>query len=253
MNYLGGKFRQGPAIARFIHKNLRASDMYVEPFCGALGAAWRVAEMATGRVCMVLSDVHQPLITMWKALFSEWVPPDVITEEEYAELKLKRDPENPMTAYAGFGLSFAATYFSTYARSQRGVRPVANLRHCAALKKATMKKVDTISKHDVEFACTDYTAYADFVGCVFYLDPPYAGRSRQHKDSKPFVSDEFWDFVRNLSKNNRVFVTEFIAPKDFTLVHNFGDTVSRHWSSKGPDGTEEGIYVWTPTMKRLTL
>lgn len=89
--------------------------------------------------------------------------------------------------------------------------------------------------------CCDYSRYSDFRNHVFYLDPPYKDRTPQFKNS--FNHDKFWDFARQLSQKNLVFITEFQVPNDFKQIFNFGDTVTRHYSSKGKDGTTEAI--WT--------
>ena len=101
MNYMGGKHRQGPAIAKVIKTLLSPGCYYFEPFCGALGSAHRVAQILPERVTMHLSDVNEPLINMWKAALDGWVPPDVVTNDEYDRVKLIRDPTDPMTAYCG--------------------------------------------------------------------------------------------------------------------------------------------------------
>ena len=51
---------------------------------------------------------------------------------------------------------------------------------------------------------------------MFYFDPPY-------KDTKNYSKfkinyDEFYDFVRELSKNNFCFISEFNMPDDFKIV-----------------------------------
>ena len=52
-------------------------------------------------------------------------------------------------------------------------------------------------------------------GCVIYCDPPYAGTTG-YVDS--FDNEEFWNVVREWSKNNIVLVSEQVAPPDFKVV-----------------------------------
>ncbi len=54
MQYLGGKYRQGKMIARIISPYLINNITYIEPFCGAMGVASRVAKFYCGP--MILSD-----------------------------------------------------------------------------------------------------------------------------------------------------------------------------------------------------
>jgi len=93
MNYMGGKWRQGPKIAEFVSKLIRPGMTYYEPFCGAMGAAFRAAPVcvAAGARGVVLSDYSVPLINMWRAAMSGWVPPDVVSQETYDDVKRERE------------------------------------------------------------------------------------------------------------------------------------------------------------------
>ena len=83
MRYRGGKHRQGKKIAEIICAS-GVPSFYIEPFCGAMGSAHRVAELALSRdanISMLLSDAHSALVTMWQAILAGWQPPTMITEE----------------------------------------------------------------------------------------------------------------------------------------------------------------------------
>lgn len=51
---------------------------------------------------------------------------------------------------------------------------------------------------------------------VIYCDPPYHGTKPYPYDN--YDKDKFWDKVRELSKDNKVFVSEISAPADFKIV-----------------------------------
>lgn len=73
-----------------------------------------------------------------------WVPPDKLSEADYAQLKLKKDPSDP-------GCSFSGKYFRGYARG-------AETRNYAyGAKQSLLKKLDKCK--DVEFTCCDYRAW----------------------------------------------------------------------------------------------
>jgi len=77
---------------------------------------------------------------------------------------------------------------------------------------------------------------------VIYLDPPYAGRAKVY--GVDFDHGPFWEYALDLvGLDNTVLVTEFTAPEGWVAIHSFGDTVVRHYNSKGKDGTVESIYV----------
>jgi DNA adenine methylase len=228
MNYMGGKHRQGPAIAKMVQKVLKPNDHYFEPFCGAMGSAHQVAKILPTGVTMNLSDVNVSLIEMWKSVLAGWTPPDVVSNDEYDRIKAIRDPNDPMTAYCGYGMSFGGKWFGGYARNGVGTNYELNASRSALLKASVLLKASPYDQ-------------IDGIG-VWCLDPPYAGRTKAH--GVKFDHVKFWDWTRNLvNEGNRVLVTEFVAPKDFVPVHSWGDTVTRHYSSKGADGTNECIFV----------
>ena len=50
-----------------------------------------------------------------------------------------------------------------------------------------------------------------------YCDPPYANTTR-YSNSNIFNHREFWDYMRLLSQNNLVFISEINAPEDFIPI-----------------------------------
>lgn len=52
---------------------------------------------------------------------------------------------------------------------------------------------------------------------VIYCDPPYAN-TKQFANSQNFNYDEFWETMRQWSKNNYVLISELEAPDDFICI-----------------------------------
>ena len=52
---------------------------------------------------------------------------------------------------------------------------------------------------------------------MIYLDPPYAN-TKQFANSHNFDFDEFWETMRQWSKDNYVLVSELAAPDDFVCI-----------------------------------
>jgi len=183
---------------------------------------------------------------MWQALlFEGWKPPKRdIDEAEYLRLKSKKDANDPLTAYAGYGLSFGASYFNTYARSKTLPVKTYVAKFNGQIRRGVEKKRDALLKiPNLLVECCGYESYEGTKGGVFYLDPPYKERLIPYGDIKSFDHVKFWDFARRLSKDNVVFVTEYLAPEDWVAVHEFGDTVVRHYMGKGKDATNECIWM----------
>jgi DNA adenine methylase len=224
MNYMGGKFRQGPTIIQFLEEVLTPEKTYVEPFCGSM---WVASRMNHKR--MILSDVSRCLMSMW-AFFqhnTDFVLPDEISEDEYNEVKKVRDPDDWKTAYYGFGMSFGSRFFASY------VKPEARIGKGGTNKAKTLKNsTDTKrlnlfrSGKDVSLFNCDYRELKIPPNSVIYCDPPYANAGDIH-DSEPFDSEVFWNNVRSMVYDGHiVLVTEFTVPDDFEVLYNFGNTLT---------------------------
>lgn len=66
----------------------------------------------------------------------------------------------------------------------------------------------------IRFEVKDYQ-YTDTKGALIYCDPPYADSI---KYSQAFDNDKFWDWVRKMSQDNIVVVSEYNAPDDFECI-----------------------------------
>lgn len=93
--------------------------------------------------------------------------------------------------------------------------------------------------NDVEFVCGDVNNI-DCSNAVIYVDPPYRNTKR-YDANKNFNYDEFWESIRRLSKNNKVFVSEQIAPNDFCSV--WCEDVKRNCFGSMPKTARESL--WT--------
>lgn len=177
---------------------------YVEPFVG--GASVIQYIKCNLRVAY---DANEALITMWEAVCNGWKPPTDISEEEYAALRQADDPKNPMTAFAGFGCSFAGKWFGGYARSPSR-NYAANACHSIA------KKAKGLG--GVIWGCTDYRDTAYYSNAVVYCDPPYVNTTG-YGAVGTFDTAAFWEFVREMEADGMcVFVSEYTAPGDFESV-----------------------------------
>ena len=115
MRYLGGKSKIASRIAAVILSTVRERDRYIETCIGG-GAVFEVLAPHFARPCA--GDVHPDLMLMWQAVARGWVPPTAVTEEQYRSLK--NQPSSALRGFVGFGCSFAAKWFATYARDGFG-------------------------------------------------------------------------------------------------------------------------------------
>lgn len=201
MQYLGGKSKTRKQISAFLESVRKPGQTYFEPF---VGGAWVLQEMSGKRIA---SDGCYPLIAMYMDLQNGWIPPEVLSEEEYHTLKKDTDPYNGMRAFAGFGCSYSGMWFEGFARS--GSR-----NYCGNARNSLLKQLPKIK--DVQFrygVCTDFSPIESLV----YCDPPYYG-TKQYGAVSRFDHALFWQTMREWSKNNTVVISEYKAPEDFKCV-----------------------------------
>ena len=208
MQYLGGKGKIAKPIIELI-ESLRGSRDFLEPFCGGLSITGGVSGARRA------SDICQPLITLYQAIQQGWEPPDTLSEVEYLELKEKKDPQDPLTGFAGFGCSFSGIYFGGYARS--GAR-----NYALNAKRSLLKKLDKCQ--DVVFSCQSYASWNP-TNMMIYCDPPYANITTKpqhaYRGIEAWDADKFWKTVTDWShpsRNNVVLISEYSAPNGFQPV-----------------------------------
>ncbi len=135
---------------------------------------------------------------MWRSLRDGWEPPQDITEADYNWLSALRDPRDPTTAMAGFGCSFGAQWFASYA--DKGPTAYRVLKKQQALIQG------------VRFRCCSYFDLEP-QGMVVYCDPPYANTAG-YAAVGGFDSERFWETMYRWAQTNTVLVSEFSAPDD---------------------------------------
>ena len=153
---------------------------------------------------------------MFNALQKGWIPPSHISEEEYNRVRDNKDQyPDYYVGYVGFNATFGAKYFGGYARGFKadGVTP-RDYREEAY--RNLIKQLPYIA--DVKFICSDYldNEYNNLHNALIYCDPPYQGTTKYSTET--FNNDTFWNWCRKMSKDNKVFVSEYNAPKDFTCI-----------------------------------
>jgi DNA adenine methylase len=153
------------------------------------------------------SDLHPDLIEMWNSLQSGWIPPDIVSREEYHLLKNSKEI-SALKGFVGFGCSFSGKWFGGYAGNNTGRNYACNA------KNSLMKKLPGLK--NVEFRVSDYTGIEVCPKSLIYCDPPYKGTTGYSLGG--FDHEEFWQWVRYQSKENTVLVSEYEAPEDFTCV-----------------------------------
>jgi DNA adenine methylase len=221
MKYLGGKQRLGKHLSPYLHEIWDKNEKlvgYMEPFCGSLGVLKNMTDIDSKKI--VANDYHADLIEMWKEVQAgTFEYPSSISEKEYLEAKEMESP-SAYKAFVGFGMSFGGRYFGAYSQKYLNGKKED---FCKEMVNSLTRTAPLIQ--NVKFMNKDYRKLKP-KNMLVYCDPPYAKTKfpikyrREVKKYDTFDNEEFWDVVRDWSKNNVVVVSETTAPDDFVEVWN---------------------------------
>lgn len=201
MRYFGGKSRVAKKIVSYLESQRKKDQKFIEPF---VGGANIVSRMVGDREAY---DINSYLIELYKNLQNGYNLPDYISEEDYKYVKSHLDENPPLTAFVGFGCSYAGKWFGGYARGE-------GRNFAAEAKRSILKKMSTME--NVIFKCCDYKTL-HLSNCLIYCDPPYKGTTK-YNGVPDFDHKLFWEIMRKWSINNDVFISEYDAPDDFECV-----------------------------------
>jgi site-specific DNA-adenine methylase len=199
--YIGGKFRAKWLYQFLNHSRFDGLD-YIEPFLGMANVLMNIRNKAS----YTASD-NQPMLINLLQNIQIGICHDYpfITKEEYNELK--EDPYNDYNK-----ASFAAYTYSRLGKngdSYNDGRFLANINFYKRLQKSPSFK-------EAKITLKDYKDYSNERHALIYCDPPYENANYYKKS---FCHKEFWQWVREMSKNNFVFVSEYKAPDDMINIY----------------------------------
>lgn len=213
MKYVGSKNKLAKYIAPIIQGYItKDTKGYLEPFVGGANMIDKIqCDNKTG------CDIHEELIELLKYVQVNYESlPNTISEEEYIRVRdNKKDYPKWYIGLVGFCCGFGAKYFGGYARAFKndGITPrdmvneaIRNIKKQAP----NLKNINFIN-------CSFLDLPKDKIkGYVIYCDPPYRDTTKYATDSFPY--EAFYDWCRELSKNNVVLVSEYNMPNDFICV-----------------------------------
>ena len=162
--------------------------------------------------------------------------PTEVSEEYYKEIK-NSEPE-PIKSWVRFVCSFGAKLDNGFARNKVG-------QNYAKAGVGNAQK-QSPNLQGVKLINGSYDEYSDFENCLIYCDPPYEGTTSYKTGS--FDHDKFWQWCRDMSKKNVVFVSEYKAPDDFICV--WEGEVKTNFASQRDGATHkavEKLFKFSPT------
>lgn len=241
MKYMGSKRRIAKQIAPII--NNFPSSIFIEPFVGGFNITPFIE-----KPIIFASDIDCGLISLYQRLQSGWLPPEIVTEEMYTDIKNnKQNYPIEIVAYVGYALSFGGKYFGGYRRDKAGDNSYENEKtQSRRAYDSILKQIHTTQFRMASFACMNYYESVHFVSSfghekpyIVYCDPPYACATGY---KEKFNHQKFWEWVRQVSLDNYVVVSEYVAPEDFDVL--WEGKIPNTLNRKGNSSATEKLFIW---------
>lgn len=210
MKYMGSKSRFAKAIyAKICELSPRNGRAWVEPFAGGMNMICEVPHEDGPRYA---NDLNRYVIALFKHLVDCKNLPEFIEKEEHGKImKNKEAFDDWFVGYVGFCCAYNGV-FGTYAgRSNTKVGTVRDYQDES--KRHVLKQ--SLKMKEVWYCNASYDQIKIPKNSVIYCDPPYQNTTGYGVE---FNHAEFWNWVRQVSKEHDVFVSEYNAPEDFECV-----------------------------------
>ena len=180
------------------------------------------------------TDKLKCMITTLQAVQNGYVPPSTTTKEEFDECKFQ--DENPLKAFlhvlCGRSGRVAEREFHDAIEIQLLKMPAKTIKRAPELQ-------------GLNFIERDYQDWSDVKGALIYCDPPYFHcKKTWPKNFVGFDHDIFWDWVRMMSKENIVVVSEYSAPSDFKEIWS-KTFIACNWGKRRL--VNEKLFVYDPS------
>ena len=211
MWYVGSKNKLSKDLVPIIQSYITSDTKgYLEPFVGGGNVIDKI--QCNNKIGC---DIHKQLIELLKYTRDySYLIPDIIAEEEYNKVKSNKEQyEDWYLGLIGFCATFGAKYFGGYARNSKGDN--SGERTKSAIK--NLKK-QAPNLQNIKFKCCDFRDVPKdkIKGYVIYCDPPYKNTTKYKTGDFPY--EEFYQWCKDMSKDNVVLVSEYNMPDDFTCI-----------------------------------
>lgn len=206
MIYMGSKNRLSKQIVPIIQNYIdKGCNGYLEPFVGGANIIDKIeCDNKIG------SDIDKYVISVLIGLQQGIEPPKEVSKEFYIDVKNNPDKYSDfITGYIGYELSFGAKWFGGYAK-----RDDAKHRGDIYSYKSCMKQAQNLK--DIHFRTASFLDYSNLHGYVIYCDPPYKNTTKYKTGEFPY--EQFYQWCREMSKDNVVIISEYSMPDDFDCI-----------------------------------
>lgn len=205
MVYMGSKNRLAKFILPIMLQKVKDKSItnWIEPFVGGGNIIDKIPKELKRVGIDYSAHAIESLIAVRDLV--DKLPAEV-TVEYYKSLK--DTPPNPITSWVRFVCSFGGKFENGYARNKKDQN--------YALCGVRNAQKQSPNLQGVRFINDSYEVCSKAVNCLIYCDPPY--QSTTSYKTGTFDHDKFWQWCREMSVKNSVYISEYNAPKDFECV-----------------------------------
>ena len=238
MKYVGSKCKIAKYIVPIIQKYIDENNIesYIEPFVGGANVIDKIkCKLRTGfDIDPLVLDLHI-CCRANPSLLDEL--PEFVDKMYYYEVrgdkyKYKRWYRSAILLFASYNARVYGGCYGGYAITKNGT-----IRNYYKEALNNYKK-QLPNLKGINFELRDYKDI-NRKNCVIYCDPPYAeGIGYKEK----FNHEEFWDWCREMSKNNIVLISEYQAPQDFECI--WQQEITTHMNNRGKHKKVEKLFMY---------
>lgn len=211
MVYVGGKKKLAEYICPILQEELDSGkyEAYVE----TMGGGGNIIENIDFPI-RYFYDVNKYLIAFYQALQDGWemLKPNSFGAEHYNEVKKSfklKDGKYPdyYYGYMMFVPSYNGKMWGSFAKD--GAREYQKQHYLSIINQFPKIK-------DCKFAAADYKDLS-IKNSLIYCDIPYYDSKKQYYDEN-FDYEDFYNWCRENSKYNKIYISETQMPEDFKVV-----------------------------------
>ena len=220
MVYQGSKSRLAKHIIPILQKYIDENNItvFIDCFCGGANIVDKIK-------CehRIASDYNEDLIALLKYAQSDnnlTIAPNECNFEHYKDVRNNKSTgkySKEYVALIGYCASYGGRYYDGgFARNSRDDdRNSSTIKYTNNLKNL---KEQAPNLKDIEFYVKDYKEYLNLgiTNALIYCDPPYKNTKKYSKQNIDY--EEFYDFCREMSKDNIVVISEYTMPDDFICI-----------------------------------
>ena len=230
-----------PIIQEYIDNN--NIETYVEPFVGGANVIDKIKCKTK-----IGTDLNKYVIALLNHVKDDLPLYDEVSKELYDDARMSLNSnnnsfENCQIGNIGILAAYNGKWFGGYAhpgyeKTKNGLR-YRNYYH--EKKNNLLKQAKNLK--DCIFEARDYKWINDgsLNNCLIYCDPPYKDTT-SYSNANGFDYDEFWQIMRDCSKNNIVIISELNAPDDFDCI--WQKDVSRSINAPDKKRAVEKLFIY---------